>query len=206
MKQRTEEWFEARLGCVTASMAYLFNNPIPNKTKQNYKFQLIQERLTNTRLPEKTTKDQFIGREREGDARNFYANQYVYVDECGFIPHPTIKYSGASPDGLIGHEGLIEIKCPNEKNHDQYLKLEKVPAKYFYQIQFQLACTQRNWCDFVSFNPNFDPNNKIKVIRVYQDQDLIQKLESNIQQFLNEVDLIVKEKLASNKDILNQYL
>ena len=206
MKQRTDEWFEARLGCVTASMAYLFNNPIPNKTKQNYKFQLIQERLTNTRLPEKTTKDQFIGREREGDARNFYANKYAYVDECGFIPHPTIKYSGASPDGLIGHEGLIEIKCPNEKNHDQYLKLEKVPAKYFYQIQFQLACTQRNWCDFVSFNPNFDPNNKIKVIRVYQDQDLIQKLESNIQQFLNEVDLIVKEKLASNKDILNQYL
>ena len=206
MKQRTEEWFEARLGCVTASMAYLFNNPIPNKTQQNYKFQLIQERLTKTRMPEKTTKDQFIGREREGDARNYYANQYELVKECGFIAHPTIKYSGASPDGLIGNEGLIEIKCPNEKNHDQYLKLEKVPSKYLYQIQFQLACTQRNWCDFVSFNPNFDPNNKIKVIRVYQDQDLIQKLESNIQQFLNEVDLIVKEKLASNKDILNQYL
>ena len=206
MKQRTGEWFEARLGCVTASMAYLFNNPIPNKTKQNYKFQLIQERLTNTRLPEKTTKDQFIGREREGDARNYYANQYELVKECGFIAHPTIKYSGASPDGLIGNEGLIEIKCPNEKNHDQYLKLEKVPSKYLYQIQFQLACTQRNWCDFISYNPHFPENQKLKVIKVFPDLSLITKLETNIMVFLDEVEQIVEEKKASSKNLLNNYL
>ena len=206
MKQRTEEWFEARLGCVTASMAYLFNNPIPNKTKQNYKFQLIQERLTNTRLPEKTTKDQFIGREREGDARNFYANQYVYVDECGFIPHPTIKYSGASPDGLIGNEGLIEIKCPNEKNHNQYLKLEKVPSKYLYQIQFQLACTQRNWCDFISYNPHFSENQKLKVIRVFPDLSLIKKLETNIIMFLDEVNNSYLDLKQQNQQDLHQFI
>ena len=206
MKQRTEEWFEARLGCVTASMAYLFNNPIPNKTKQNYKFQLIQERLTNTRLPEKTTKDQFIGRERESDARNYYANQYELVKECGFIAHPTIKYSGASPDGLIGNEGLIEIKCPNEKNHNQYLKLEKVPSKYLYQIQFQLACTQRNWCDFISYNPHFSENQKLKVIRVFPDLSLIKKLETNIIMFLDEVNNSYLDLKQQNQQDLHQFI
>lgn len=205
MQQRTEEWFNARLGKVTGSMIHLFITDEISKTKNAYKFQLLQERITKTVMPSKTTKDQLIGRLREKDAKKFYAKKYSPVTECGFIEHPLIVDSGASPDGFVDNLGLIEIKCPNPSNHLKFLEHQKIPKKYFYQMQFQLACTDREWCDFVSFNPEIK-HNPLFVKRINRDNEIINILEKNVRSFLEELDHLHQEKKLSNAELLNQFI
>jgi hypothetical protein len=111
----------------------------------------------------------------------------VFVDEVGFIDHPTIDMSGASPDGLVDKNGLVEIKCPESKTHMEYLLSGKPPAKYIPQMMWQMACTGREWCDFVSFDPRFPTNLQIFVIKVEYDPTYVRMLELEITQFLDEV-------------------
>jgi hypothetical protein len=114
------------------------------------------------------------------------------VEEVGFVPHPNILMAGASPDGFVGVNGLVEIKCPNTATMIETLLSKKCPQKYFTQIQFQLACTDRVFCDYVVFDPRMPKHLQLFVTRIERDEDYIAHIEDEIQTFLEEVDHKVK--------------
>ena len=192
IEQGTPEWFAARLGNVTASRVA----DVIAKTKSgysasrdNYMAQLICERMTNTVAESYSNAAMQHGTETEPLARAAYeALKDVLVDEVGFVPHPTIAMAGASPDGLVGNDGLLEIKCPNTATHIDTLLNQSVPTKYFTQMQFQMACTGREWCDFVSFDNRLPEELQLFVKRVPRDDVYIKIMEAEIVQFLAELD------------------
>jgi putative phage-type endonuclease len=192
IEQGTDEWFAARIGKVTASRVA----DVIAKTKtgysssrDNYMAQLICERLTNQKGESFTNAAMQHGTETEPLARAAYeALKDVLVDEVGFIPHPKILMAGASPDGLIGDNGLLEIKCPNTATHIDTLLSETVPGKYNTQMQFQMACTDREWCDFVSFDNRLPTELQLFVKRVPRDNVFIRLIEGEIVQFIAELD------------------
>ena len=192
MEQRSDEWFEARLGKVTASkIADVMSTLKTGKeaiTRKNYRIQLVSERLTNKKADSFINDAMRIGIEREDDARTSYIFKHNDVEETGFVDHPTIPMTGASPDGLVGDDGLIEIKCPLTTTHTDTLISGKAPSKYIPQMQWQMACTGRKWCDFVSYNPDFPENLQLFVVRVERDDTLIKELEDGVKKFLSEVD------------------
>jgi putative phage-type endonuclease len=197
MEQRTPEWFAERRGKVTASRV----GDMLAKTKSgwgagrhNLMGELIAERLTG-KSTEKFTNDAMQwGSDTEADARAAYQfEKAVLVAEAGFVPHPTIEMAGASPDGYVGIDGLIECKCPLTSNHIEILLGQSVPSKYIWQIQMQLACTQRQWCDFVSFDPRLPENMSLFINRVQRDDEAIAYMEKEIAVFLSELE----EKLAA---------
>jgi putative phage-type endonuclease len=205
IEQRTEEWFQQRLGKVTASRI----SDVIAKTKtgvstsrQNYLVQLVSERLTGKKGDSFVNQAMLDGIEREGAARAIYMlNRDVSVTEVGFFDHPVIKNSGASPDGAVNAEeegkyaGLIEIKCPIETTHTNTLMSKSVPSKYIPQMQWQLACTGAKWVDFVSYNPNFPMELQLFVARVDRDDTYIGELEAEVIKFLDEVEqTIIKLK------------
>lgn len=205
IEQRTEEWFQQRLGKVTASRI----SDVIAKTKtgvstsrQNYLIQLVSERLTGKKGDSYVNQAMLDGIEREDAARSLYMlNKDVDVTEVGFFDHPVIKNSGASPDGAVNAEekgkyaGLIEIKCPIETTHTNTLMSKSVPSKYIPQMQWQLACTGAKWVDFVSYNPNFPVELQLFVSRVDRDDAYIAELEAEVIKFLDEVDqTIIKLK------------
>ena len=197
MEQRTEDWFAARLGKVTASRVA----DVIAKTKtgysasrENYMAQLVCERLTNTPTEGFTNAAMLHGIEQEPFARAAYETaKGVMVEEVGFIVHPEIDMSGASPDGFVGVNGLVEIKCPSTATMIETWLTQKVPQKYFTQIQFQLACTDRVFCDYVVFDPRMPKHLQLFVTRVERDEDFITQIEDEIVQFLDEVDQKVKK-------------
>jgi putative phage-type endonuclease len=197
IEQRTEEWFAARLGKVTASrVADLVGKTKTgySATRDNYMAQLVVERLTQTKAESYTNAAMQWGTDQEPFARAAYeAAQGVMVEEVGFVPHPTIEWAGASPDGLVGDDGLVEIKCPNTATMIETLLSQKVPGKYFIQMQFQLACTGRKWCDYVAFDPRMPAKAQMFVRRVDRDDEYIAHLEEEIAKFLVEVESQVQK-------------
>ena len=195
--QRTPEWFAARLGKVTASRVA----DVIAKTKtgysasrENYMAQLVVERMTNTQAESFTNAAMQWGNDQEPFARAAYEiKQGVMVEETGLVDHPTIPMAGASPDGLVGEDGLVEIKCPNTATHIDTLLTQTVPGKYITQMQFQMACTGRQWCDFVSFDPRMPTKAQIFVKRVLRDDVFIREVESEIKKFLAEVSAKVDQ-------------
>jgi len=191
MEQRTDEWFAARCGKVTASALYR----VMARTKtgwgaerDNYAAQLITERLTGKPTEGFTSPAMIWGIETEAQARAAYAFQVDDMPvEIGFLDHPTIAMTGASPDGLVGLNGMIEIKCPNTTTHLATLDGAGIDRKYFYQMQWQMACAERDWCDFVSFDPRLPPAMQLHIQRVERDAELLAELESNVTEFLAEV-------------------
>lgn len=190
--QGSPEWFAIRVGKVTASRVA----DVVAKTKTgwsasraNYMAQLIAERLTGDPAETFTNGAMQWGTDTEPQARRAYA---FYTDatvtEVGFVRHPTIGNSGASPDGLVGDDGLVEIKCPNTATHLDTLLGQTVPAKYVTQIQWQIACTGRAWCDFVSFDPRLPEAMSLFVQRVPRDDAMIAELEAQVVEFLSELD------------------
>jgi hypothetical protein len=134
------------------------------------------------------------GTETEPLARLSYeVAQNVLVDEVGFIPHPSIIMAGASPDGLVNDDGLLEIKCPNTATHIETLLSQTVPSKYNTQMQFQMACTGRSWCDFVSFDNRLPAELQLFVKRVPRDNMYIRLMEEEIVKFLNELDIKIAQ-------------
>lgn len=197
MEQRTDEWFSARLGCVTASRTA----DVMAKTKSgysasraNYMAQLITERLTGQASEGFTNAAMQWGTETEPQARMAYELMTgETVTEVGFIAHPNIQHFGASPDGLVGDRGLIEIKCPNTSTHIDTLLSDKVPGKYITQMHVQMICTGRDWCDFVSFDPRLPGDMSFWMRRVERDQELCESIEAEVQTFLAELaDKIAK--------------
>lgn len=190
MEQRTEEWFSARLGKVTASRVADVLSKIKSgesASRKNYKMELVVQRLTNKQGESFTNAAMEWGTEQEPFARMAYeAHTGTFVKEEGFVDHPTIEGFGCSPDGLVG-EGLIEIKCPNTANHIETVLENKVPSKYIPQMQCQMACTGAKWCDFVSFDPRVPEDLQLFVVRVERDQEYIDAMEVEVKQFLSEV-------------------
>jgi putative phage-type endonuclease len=190
MEQRTEEWFAARLGKVTASRVADVLAKIKSgesASRKNYKMELVVQRLTNKQGESFTNAAMEWGTEQEPFARMAYeAHTGTFVKEEGFVDHPTIEGFGCSPDGIVG-EGLIEIKCPNTANHIETVLENKVPSKYIPQMQCQMACTGAKWCDFVSFDPRVPEDLQLFVVRVERDQEYIDAMEVEVKQFLSEV-------------------
>jgi putative phage-type endonuclease len=190
MEQRTEEWFAARLGKVTASRVADVLAKIKSgesASRKNYKMELVVQRLTNKQGESFTNAAMEWGTEQEPFARMAYeAHTGTFVKEDGFVDHPTIEGFGCSPDGIVG-EGLIEIKCPNTANHIETVLENKVPSKYIPQMQCQMACTGAKWCDFVSFDPRVPEDLQLFVVRVERDQEYIDAMEVEVKQFLSEV-------------------
>jgi len=192
MEQRTEEWFAARLGKVTASRVA----DVVARTKSgygasraNYMAELVCERLTGVRGEFFQSAAMQWGTEQEPAAREAYESKRgVLVLETGFVSHPTITMAGASPDGLIGTEGGIEIKCPNTNTHLDTLLSEKVSEKYLNQIYWQMACTGGLWVDFISFDPRLPESMQLFIQRVPRDDAAIRNLESEVQIFLSELE------------------
>lgn len=189
--QGSAEWFAQRAGKVTASRVA----DVIAKTKTgwgasraNYAAQLVAERLTGNVEPTFTNAAMQWGTDKEPEAREAYEfHAGVFVDQVGMIDHPKIAMTGASPDGLVGDDGLVEIKCPNTATHIETLLSGKVPAKYVTQMAWQMACTGRAWCDFVSFDPRMPEHMRLFVQRVDRDDALIAALEAEVSAFLAEV-------------------
>ena len=191
MDQRTDEWFKSRLGKATASrIADIIakTKTGPSASRENYVVQLVLERITQTKGESYSNAAMQWGTETEPLARQAYElKRGLFVDEVGFIDHPTIANSGASPDGLVGTDGLVEIKCPNSATHMETLVTRKIPQKYIPQMTWQMACTGRSWCDFVSFDPRFPENLQIFIERIEYDPTYVRMLELEVTQFLDEV-------------------
>lgn len=194
--QRTAEWFAARVGKATASRIA----DIIAKTKtgwgasrSNYAAQLVAERLTGEPAETFTNAAMQWGTDNEAEARRAYSFRHdVDVEECGFIDHPKIEMAGASPDGLVGSVGLVEIKCPNTSTHIATLLSGAIPAKYVTQMTWQMACTGREWCDFASYDPRLPESMRLFVQRLERDDAAIEQLEADVSVFLAEVETTVR--------------
>ena len=197
MEQRSTEWFSARLGKVTASRVA----DIVSKTKSgystsraNYMAELIVERLTGKAADYYQNAAMLWGTNTEPMARSAYEDHTGgLVEEVGFVPHPTIPMSGASPDGLVNEDGLVEIKCPNTSTHIDTVLGQEIPSKYVPQMQWQMACTGRDYCDFVSFDPRIPDGMKIFVRTLRRDVEMIKTLEEEVSKFLTEMDAKIEQ-------------
>ena len=192
IEQLSPEWFAARLGKVTASRI----SDVVAKTKTgwgasrvNYMAELIAEILTGVKYEGYTNAAMQYGIDTEPQARDAYAfYSDVEVEPVGFILHPTISESGASPDGLIGSDGLVEIKCPNTSTHIETLLTGTIDKKYILQMQWQMVCTGRLWCDFCSFDVRMPVGMQVFISRVHCDPECIELLEKEVLEFLKERD------------------
>lgn len=197
IEQGSAEWFAIRLGKVTASRVadiVARTKSGPSAMRANYAAQLVAERLTGKVEESYRSPEMDWGSETEADARSAYAFRHMAeVEEVGFVPHPSIAMAGASPDGLVGSEGLVEFKCPNTATHIDTLRGGSIPAKYMTQMQWQMACSGRRWCDFVSFDPRMPVTMQLRVQRVDRDAIRIVELEGEVRAFIAEVDATVRD-------------
>ncbi len=196
-QQGTAEWLQERCGHVTASriadvMATVKSGEAASRT--NYRAELVAQRMTGAIEAGYTNAAMQHGTETEPLARAMYELQKsVMVQECGFILHPSIEWSGASPDGLVGTDGLVEIKCPNTATHIDTLIKKLPPTKYLPQMYWQMACTGRAWCDFASFDPRMPEHLQLFVYRVLRDDEKISTYEAEVVKFLKEVQATISQ-------------
>lgn len=185
-------WHAARAGRVTASRIADMMAKIKSgygASRANYLAELVAERLTGVVAETYTNAAMQWGTEKEPEARaayQFFAD--AEVQEVGFVLHPTIERSGCSPDGLVGEHGLLEIKAPNTATHIETLLAASIPDKYLKQMQWQMACTERAWCDFASYDPRLPTRMQLFVQRVPRDNAMIAEIEHEVLIFLKEID------------------
>ena len=195
--QGSAEWHHERLGRATASK--IADIIARTKTgysagRANYAAQLIAERLTDTPTETFSNAAMQWGTDKEPEAREAY--EYLtgsFVDPVGFVPHPRIAMSGASPDGLIGTDGLLEVKCPNTATHLDTLTGQSIPGKYQTQMLWQMASTGRQWCDFASYDPRMPSHLRLFVKRLERDDARIAEMEAEVAVFLAEIDARIEE-------------
>lgn len=192
IEQRSDEWFAARCGSVGASQIYdvmaTTRSGAPSASRNNLKAKLVIERLTGMQEDGFKSAAMQWGIDQEPNARSAYeAHTGEFVTEVGLFTHPVIDGTHASPDGLVGDDGLVEIKCPNSATHIDTLKTSKFDRRYLLQMQWQMACTERQWCDFVSYDPRMPLHLQLFVQRVERDNKLIAEIEVAVTEFLAEV-------------------
>ena len=192
MVQGSPEWHQARLGKVTASRISDVAAKIKTgwgASRAKYMGELIAESLTHEPTPSFVNAAMQHGTDTEPQAAAAYS---FYTDAelelVGFVDHPKIDQAGCSPDRLIGKDGLVEIKCPQTSTHIDTLLGGSIPKKYIDQMQWQMACTKRKWCDFVSFDPRMPPETQLFIQRVERDKERIKELEEMVVEFLTEMN------------------
>lgn len=201
MIQGSEEWHAARLGCVTASrvadvMAKTKSGPAA--ARKNYMMELLCQRLTGQREEGFTSAAMQRGIDMEPLARSAYEIETgEIVTEGAFVLHPEAKHFGASPDGLVNDSGLIEIKCPNTAQHVEFIRTGKPDARYIWQMQAQMECTGREWCDFVSFDDRMPERLQMRMVRIKRDPDKIVEMMDEVLGFLKELSALVIEMEAA---------
>lgn len=195
--QGSREWKLARAGRVTASRIGDATARLKNgnwgASRANYMSELIIERLTGEPVVQYVNAAMDWGKLQEPAARNLYALLTdSEVKEVGFVPHPRIDMAGCSPDGLVGRDGLVQIKCPATSTHIETLLGAKIELVYEKQMLFEMACSERDWVDFVSYDPRLPPELQIFIKRFERDDKKIAELELHVEWFLKELD----EKVA----------
>lgn len=189
--QGTEEWHAARCGRITASRIA----DVMARTKsgygagrKNYMAELVVERMTEAPTEGFVSAEMRWGIEQEPSARFEYAMRCADVETIGFVLHPELDYSGASPDGLVGDDGMVEIKCPNTATHIETIETGTIKRQYLLQMQWQMACTDRQWCDFVSYDPRMRDRRLIFYRqRVERDEKLIAEIRAEVEKFHGEL-------------------
>ena len=192
LQQGSDEWRQARCGSVGASDA----PRVVRRTKTGYSAdreslmaEKVLERLTGVPVEIFKTQAMLQGTAREPEARMLYeVVRGAEVEEVGLIPHPLIKGSHASPDGYVGTNGLIEIKAPMPAAHLNTLLTKTISEAHIVQMQWQMSCTGRHWCDYISFSSDFPPAMQLWISRVERNPRLIGELESEITQFIRELE------------------
>lgn len=192
-EQRSEAWFQARCGCVTASRVkdILAKDAFGySPARRSYLGEIIAQRLTGKVRASYSNAAMRRGTELEPVARQLYIhnNPDAKIQETGFILHPSIKYFGASPDGLVNDDGLIEIKCPNSRTHLETIRNQKPRFDYIIQMHAQMMCTERHWCDFISYDDRLSPSLCYFKTRIIRDENLVKQIESEVIKFLDEVE------------------
>ena len=195
--QRSAEWYAQRLGHATGSRAGDILAGKETMARRGYITQLVTERLTGASQDFFVNADMQRGIDLEPVARAAYQASHELVDEVGFIKHPTILWFGASPDGFVGSEGLLELKCPRSTTHVDYLQSKKPPAKYVPQMLAQLSCTKRKWVDFVSFDDRMPEHLQLHVVRFQPTEEEIEKFESKVKEFLSDVNNLMEQLCPS---------
>ena len=195
MEQNTPEWHVARLGKVTASrMAELMakTKSGPSASRANYMAELIVERLTGAKADHFVNAAMQWGTDQEPNARLAYeAKTGELVEQIGFVQHPEIDMAGCSPDGLVGDEGMIEIKCPNSATHIETCISQAIPKKYQSQMQWQMACTGRKWVDFVSYDPRMPEKLRLFIKRLDREPLIIKAMNHEVIDFLAEIEVAI---------------
>ena len=193
--QRSEGWFADRCGKVTASrIKDIGAKPVKGKKYNALTLTILSERITGVQEETPTSKAMQWGIDQEENAIAAYENETGnFVKGTGLIDHPVIKLSGASPDGLVNLDGQIEVKCPSTATHLNTLLTKEIPVGHIPQITWQLACTRRKWCDFVSYDPRLPEHLQIVIIRVpVKDLD-IAGVEQSVIRFNQKIDQIIAE-------------
>lgn len=200
MEQGSEEWFEARCGKVTASkiadvMAAIKNGEAA--ARRNYRMELLCQRLTGGFEEGFTSGPMLRGIELEPIARGTYEGENgIMVEQVSFIDHPTIEMFGASPDGRVGDEGMLEIKCPNTATHIEFMLTEKIPPRYEWQMTAQMVCDGRKWCDFVSFDDRLPDALAYRCKRYHLDEPKAAMMVQEIMAFIGELNTLENEMRA----------
>ena len=197
--QGTPEWRLERAGNATASCFDKVTAKIKvgeATTRIKYRLQLATERLTGNPVDGYQNAVMLRGIETQPEATMAYeALRGVLVEEVGFVSHPSIQGCGASPDGLVGDEGMVEIKCPESTTHLTSMEAGGLPSEHVAQVQGQMAVCGRKWVDFVSYDPRFPSGLQLFVVRVPRDDAYIAELEKEIRVFLAGVDAMVERLL-----------
>lgn len=189
--QRTDEWLAERCGHATASkfadvLARIKTGEAA--TRRKYRIQVVTERLTRNPVQGYQNAAMLWGIQTEPEARMAYeASTGVIVDETGFVKHQKVAWCGASPDGLVSDEGMVEIKCPESTTHLEWMTAGGVPSEHVPQIQGQMWVCGRKWVDFVSYDPRFPEHLQLFVVRVPRDDAYIETLSVEVSRFLKEV-------------------
>jgi putative phage-type endonuclease len=198
LEQNTPEWLVERIGSVTASRVKdavaTLKSGKESAARASYKLELLTEILTGRAAEHYVSQAMDFGMENEPLARGAYEiSQGVEVERIGYIRHPSIPRTGASPDGLVGEDGLVEFKVPTTTTHLSYLLAEEVPDEYLPQLNWQLACSGRAWVDFVSYDPRLPEEFSLFVVRWYHDKAIIGPMERQVVKFIEELNETAKK-------------
>jgi hypothetical protein len=198
-EQGSAFWHELRRGMVTASrcadvIATIKKGKEEAAARRNYRTELLVERLTGLSTEHYVTREMQWGADQEQYARAAYElEQNVLVETCGFVIHPEIQRFGCSPDGLVGSDGMIQVKCPTTATHLAWMLSESIPVEHAVQMLAELSCTGRQWNDFVSFDPRLPKHLQLYIRRFERNQGLITTLESKVIQFNAELDEVLAQ-------------
>ena len=194
-EQGSDAWHKIRLGKITASrvkdVLTKGRGTSPSKTAESYMMELIAEILTGNSKPFFENDEMRWGTETEPQARAMYAvnNDFVDVKEVAFVEHN--EQVGISPDGLIGDDGLLEIKCPNTTTQLKRALSDDYSADYKAQIQMQLWVTEREWCDFLSFDPRLECGAGYLQQRVFRDEEYIEEMKVKVYAFVEKMNELI---------------